>query len=453
MKWFNGNFQELVDDWELTENELWADYQVLGPIMSAYRVLATMQDVLPVMVGTKGCSYHVRFAVVAMGESSFDLGKRFAAVLEFPTDKIVRGELTVPSAWAARLLEALSGKIPKLIVLIPTDALIVSGANMQPVVEQVQSQTGIRTTFIEAASILGQSPQAGYSPAMSALLRPYYETPVEERSGVNLLGWHWPSRQHIHEIGECVRMLDKLGVKVKSVLSGGSSLADVENAITAQGNAVVCPAVCGDYIDDMAAHGVPLLANRSPYGFSGTREWLASIAEGLGLERSREIAALEKEFQVQFDENKDALKGKKIFISGGPGRLIGLIHLLTDYEMDIQVAALFWPHKNSQRDLAHMLTEHEASIGKMIVSPSLYEIEEIASTMKFDIWAGGYQELHTCQRHAIPFVPITVYTVPHVGFAGAVNFGDKLRMAMNGYCFTESVFNAKELPPCTQLHR
>ncbi len=453
MKWYNGKLEELTQNWELTENELWADYQVLGPIMSAYRVLATMDDVFPIMVGAKGCSYHVRFAVVAMGETDFDLGKRPAITLEFTTSQIITGNLEVKKSFCDRLMKIVGNKNPKLFVLVPTDALIISGADMEPLEEQIKAFTGIETTSIQASNVMGQSPQAGYSPAMSALLKPYLNKYQGERSGVNLFGWHWPSRSHDREIGECLRLLERVGVEVKTVLSGGSKLSEIEKAMTAAGNAVVCPAVMGDFAYDMEKSGVPMLTWRSPYGFSGTTEWLREITQGLGLDREKEIAELEAEYRQQFLENKEELKGKKIFISGGPGRLIGLLHLLNDYEMEIDTAVLFYPHQNSQRDLQHMLDVHDLKVRQFIVSASLYELDELASIVDFDVWAGGYQEQHVCRKHNIPFVPITIYTVPHEGYAGAVNFGDKLRMAMRGFNFTESVFNAKEIPECMQLHR
>ncbi len=453
MKWYSGSLEKLTNDWKLSENELWADYQVLGPMMSAYRVLATMDDVFPIMVGAKGCSYHVRFAVVAMGEVDFDLGKRPAITLEFTPTQVVTGNLTVRRSFTDRLMKIVGKKDPKLFVLVPTDELIVSGIELDDIERQIEEYTGITTISIQASNIMGQSPQAGYNPAMTALIKPFLGKYKGERSGINLLGWHWPTRSNEREIGECLRMLDKVGVEVKTVLSGGSKLEDIQKAMTAKGNAVVCPAVCGDYVYDMEKDGIPMLSWRSPYGFSGTTEWLTEITTKLGLDRSKEIEELENEYRYKFEENKVELKGKKIFISGGPGRLIGLLHLLNDYEMDIDTAVLFYPHQNSQRDLKHLLDEHHLKVRNFIVSASLYELEELATTIKFDVWAGGYQELHVCKKHHIPFVPITIYTVPHEGYSGAVNFGDKLRMAMQGFDFTESVFNAKELPECIQLHK
>ena len=53
-------------------------------------------------------------------------------------------------------------------------------------------------------------------------------------------------------------------------------------------------------------------------------------------------------------------------LSGGPGRVIGLLHALNDYEMDIQVACMFWPHFWSRKDLAHLMRDHGLKVGTFI---------------------------------------------------------------------------------------
>ena len=139
------------------------------------------------------------------------------------------------------------------------------------------------------------------------------------------------------------------------------------------------------------------------------------------------------------------LLGKRVFVSGGPGRVIGLLHALNDYEMNIEVACMFWPHFWSRKDLAHLLEDHGLKVGTFILSPGLDDLEWAATHFDFDVWMGGYQEQHTCKRHGIPFVPITVYTVTHVGYEGAVNLGNKMLMAMDGHSFVENCFTANEI--------
>ena len=168
----------------------------------------------------------------------------------------------------------------------------------------------------------------------------------------------------------------------------------------------------GEMLDKLDRKGIVLAGQRAPYGFSGTREWLTSIAQALELDVSEKIDAMEARYRPKFLENKEKLKGKKVFVSGGPGRIIGLLHTLMDYEMDIQVACMFWPHDWSKKDIQHMMEQHNLHVKEFILSPG---------------------------------VPITVYTTPHVGFEGTVNLGNKLLLAMSGFSFTESCFTAREV--------
>ena len=113
--------------------------------------------------------------------------------------------------------------------------------------------------------------------------------------------------------------------------------------------------------------------------------------------------------------------------------------------MDIQAVCMFWPHDWSRGDIRHMLKEHGLRAKEFILSPGLDDLERVASQYPFDVWLGGYQEQHICKRHRIPFVPITVYTTPHVGFEGTINLGNKLLLAMEGFSFTENSFTARDV--------
>ena len=84
MRKYIGTLEGFVNSPELEQDEtFWADYQVLGPMFAALRMFMTMEDVLTVIVGAKGCAYHLNFTIVAWGEIDFDLGKRPLPVLEY----------------------------------------------------------------------------------------------------------------------------------------------------------------------------------------------------------------------------------------------------------------------------------------------------------------------------------------------------------------------------------
>lgn len=446
MRKYIGTLEGFVNSPNLEQDEtFWADYQVLGPMFSALRMFMTMEDVLTVIVGAKGCAYHLNFTIVAWGETDFDLGKRPLPVLEFSQTQIVTGDFTIREGWLNRLRKLAERRGARRIVLFPTDAMAICGANMDAIAADIARACGVETTPLSVSAMSGTNQWAGYKAALEALYRPLLDRPIATEKSVNLVGWMWPSRKRHQEIGCCISMLEELGMPVNSVISGGSTLDDIERSLSASANAVVCSSVMGEMLDLLDKRGLRLAGNRAPYGFSGTREWLENIADALGMDISEKLAALEARYLPKFLENKARLKGKRVFVSGGPGRIIGLLHALNDYEMDIQVACMFWPHAWSREDVRHLLQEHGLKVGTFILSPGLDDLEWAASHHDFDVWMGGYQEQHTCRRHGIPFVPITVYTVTHVGFEGAVNLGNKMLMAMDGHSFVDNCFTANEI--------
>ena len=445
MQKYIGSLEGFLADDSTQDKAFWADYQVLGPMFSALRIFMTMDDVLTVVVGAKGCAYHLNFTIVAWGEIDFYLGKRPLPVLEFRQEQIISGDFSISPVWMRKLKKLAEIHKSKRIMLFPTDAMTLCGADLNALAAEIQTGTGVECGYVNVSAVSSANQWAGYDAALQALYAPYMDREFQQTQSVNLVGWMWPSRHRGHEIGCCIDMLQEIGIPVNTVISGGTPIADIEKSMTARANAVVCSSVMGEMLDKLDRKGIVLAGQRAPYGFSGTREWLTSIAQALELDVSEKIDTMEARYRPKFLENKEKLNGKKVFVSGGPGRIIGLLHTLMDYEMDIQVACMFWPHDWSKKDIQHMMEQHNLHVKEFILSPGLDDLEQVANEYTFDVWLGGYQEQHTCKRHQIPFVPITVYTTPHVGFEGTVNLGNKLLLAMSGFSFTESCFTAREV--------
>ncbi len=445
MEKYIGEVHNYIKQNSTYDASVWSDYQVLGPMFSALRIFMTMDDVLVIVIGNKGCAYHLNFTLIAWGEIDFNLGKRLLPVIEYDEQQIVLGNFDVDEDWLKKLKIFTDQLEYKRIVLLPTDSLIICGANLEPIAQQIQNTTEIETTYLSISGISSANQWAGYDAALEALYRPLLNKKHEKTNSVNLVGWMWPSRNRGHEIGCCIDMLNEMGIEVNTVVSGGSTLEDIEKSMQAKCNAVVCSALMGNMLYELDKNGIILAGKRAPYGFSGTREWLENIANALNINIKRKIDLLEARYIAKFIENKEIIKGKKLFVSGGPGRLIGLLHTLIDYEADIQVAAMFWQHKWSKSDIKHMIEKHDLNVKQFILSPGLDDLAKIADEYDIDVWLGGYQEKHICKRNNIPFVPITVYTVPHVGYEGTVNLGNKLIMALNGHNFTENNFTANDL--------
>ncbi len=141
----------------------------LARTLSALRMLMTMDDVLAVIVGAKGCAYHLNFTIVAWGEIDFDLGKRPLPVLEFTQSQIVLGDFTPRQEWLESLGKLARERGAKRIVLLPTDAMSVCGADMAAIARTIAAATGVETTELNVSGISGANQWAGYNAALEAL--------------------------------------------------------------------------------------------------------------------------------------------------------------------------------------------------------------------------------------------------------------------------------------------
>lgn len=446
MQWYSGNPQTLFENWEFGDNPFYADYQVLGPSFAAVSVMMGVQDVLPVVIAARGCATHIRFTVVAWGYD-FNLGPEALPFIEVSKADVIQGRYAASDGQIRALQRMISKRPVKLVALISNDDALLTCADLEPLRMQLEAALGITTTVVDVAPLMGANQWTGYDRALGALFGRFWDEPVESQAGINLVGWKWPSRERKHDIGACLALLEEVGVRVNAVLPGGSKLDDFRTALGSQANLLWCPSYIGETLERLQMEkGIPLVGATPPYGLHGTMEWLSELGEALG-QHDVLIARAETARQrvmAEVDELRERLAGKRGFVSGGPGRLPGLLHVMSDLQVEVVAAALFWPHATSQKVLPQSMQRLPNLPAKLLVAPSLYEIEEIACDQRPDFWMGGYQEQHACKKYGIPFIPITVYTASHQCFEGVVNVGKKICKALDGFDFVANPFQAVE---------
>lgn len=431
---------------------MWEDYQVLGPLAGVTRVLLGMEGCLLVFVGSRGCAVHSRFTLVAWGKDSFHLGVRPLPCIEIPVKNLVAGKYEMGPELD--LLEQLANDIsPKAVFLVPTDSVKMIGFDLRSVGEIISTRLRCPVVHLEVSGSAEAGPSPGYRAAFSALLEyaiQYrgWSHPRTNCSGthcINLVGWMWPSRRRDHEVGACLSLLQSVGICVNRVLFGGASLDDFIASLDSHVNALICSTFFVPELEELEKAGGPQLVGRiPPYGFSGTREWLHEIATALGQDISTAVDAEVAKNEPVFQSLKSSLRGKRVFVGGGPGRLIGLLHVAADLELEIVCAALYWPKKEYVQELRHVMDVHGVRPNILLIRPGLTELRDVARDLRPDLWMGGYQEHHICRQFSIPYVPTTVSTAPHMTFEGAVNLARKLVMASDGYDFVSTSFTAIE---------
>lgn len=446
MKWYKGNTKTLLDDWTMGDNPFWADYQVLGPNFAGASIFIGMEDVIPLFVGARGCAAHIRFTMLAWGED-FKHGARAVPYIQVSKKDVVDGRYLAKDHQINELKNLTSRLGTKLIVLMNNDNALLSCADLNPLQEQLEAAIGLPVKILDVSPMSDSNQWIGYDKALGLLFEPFMDKKVPKKEGINLVGWKWQTRERRYDIGACLSLLDRVGVKVNHVVPGGFNYADVEDSLASQANLLWCPAYIGDTLERIAeVHDIPIAGYISPYGIKGTEDWLEELGNALGNqeELKQRVEIVKEEFLEALETLQNELKGVKGVVSGGPGRLIGLLNIMSDLKIDIVSASLYWPHSSSQKSLNKIMKRFDNPPQNMLVGPSLYELEEIAQAEKPDFWMGGFQEMHTCKRHGIPFIPTTVYLSSHQCFEGVITVGEKIKKALKGFDFVANVFSIVE---------
>jgi len=446
MQWYKGDTKTIFETWEFGDNPFYADYQVLGPSFAAISVLLGVEDVLPIIVAARGCAAHIRFTIVAWGHD-FNMDPRALPFIEVDRNDVIQGIYSVSEEQLRAFARLIEKKSYKRIIVMSNDDVLLTSADLEPLRRQLEERLRISTAVLEVSPLSGTNQWVGYDKALNLLYQPFLSEPIEKKEGINIVGWKWPSRERKFDIGACLSLLIEIGVKVNYVIPGGSKVEDFRNSLSSQVNLLWCPAYIGETLESLEREkGIPIAGYTPPYGFEGTMQWITELADALN-DRDHLLLEAEKarnRFIEEVKPIKEQLQGKRGFVSGGPGRLPGLISIMADLGIDIVAAALYWPHPSSRKVLPKSLEKLPKLPQVFLVGPSLYELDEIARDLKPDFWMGGFQEQHACKRYGIPFIPTTVYTKSHQCFEGVPTVGRKIIKVLNGFDFVANPFQTVE---------
>lgn len=392
MQWFNGSAQELIDNWQFTQNPLWADYQVLGPNFGALSVFMGMEDVLPIMIGSRGCVTHLRFTKIAWG-IDYNFNPKPYPFIEVQRCDVIQGRYAIGDAQLQALKELVRRHPSALLVLMSNDEVLLTCADLTFLKSQLEKEIGLPVSILDISAISSTNQWAGYDRGLGILYERFWDERIPKREGVNLVGWKWPSRERHHDVGSCLALLQSLAVTVNHIIPGGGRLSDIRDSLASQANVLWCPSYIGQTLERLEKeHGIRIAGYTPPYGFQGTLDWLAEIETALepGSRLLEKAQAQLEEARQRLIPVRERLLGRRAFVSGGPGRLPGLLSIMNDLGVEVVAAALYWPHPSSKHTLTKILDRFPRKPEKFLAAPSLYEIEQIANDLHPDFWMGGF---------------------------------------------------------------
>ncbi|MFQ5872519.1 MAG: nitrogenase component 1 [Dehalococcoidia bacterium] len=391
---------------------------------AAAHVFQFMKDAIPLVHGPVGCAHNKLYCPRA--------GVRFLAPYVATTalneqDVVFGGEQKLEEAirWVDTTFR------PNLIGVLATCVVGLIGDDIDRVVKKVQPQVKAKVVAVHSEGLAGRGQGYGYDETFSVLVHEVMKEQKEKiPNSVNIWGVWRPSSIDL-DIIELRRLLNECGIHVHAVVTGGSTLEDIETAPKAMLNLLRCEAMCIDSAAEMEkVFGTPYALKEIPIGIESTKVWVMSAAEVLGLE-GKAGPIMDKEADVAYKEIADVLpelKGKRVAVNLAQSRALFFSKFCRELGMDLVFLGSSWTRRNFSEflDLCHPDLKSDV---RMAISPSRYEIEYWMKELKPDIYLGGDAEAHWIRRYGIAFVQL--HTERWYGIQGAVRLAKAMAKSLH----------------------
>lgn len=446
-------------------------------------VLGPLKDMLHIVHGPIGCSYYAWGTRRNKGRINKDeknfLNYCFSTDMQ-DSDVVFGGEKKLEQA----IKEAVEIFNPRAITISATCPVGLIGDDIHAVAAKAQKTYGIPILAFSCEGYKGVSQSAGHHIANNKLMKDVIGQNKDangEGFSINLLGEYniggdgW-------EIG---RILDKIGYKVISIMTGDGTFEDLTGAHAAKLNLVQCHRSI-NYIAEMLEkkYGTPWLKVNF-IGVEATVRTLRDIATYFGDEEliaKTEVVIKEelKEIEEGIADYKKMLDGKKACLFVGGSRADHYQELLKDIGVDTILAGFEFAHRDDyegrhvipdikidadSRNIEELEVEKDEKNYKLYLSPERYEelkekiplgnykglielseegtviiddlnhyeTEMFIDALKPDLFCSGIKDKYIIQKMGVFSKQLHNYDYsgPYAGFKGSINFARDIAMGIN----------------------
>ncbi len=246
---------------------------------------------------------------------------------------------------------------------------------------------------------------------------------------------------------ELKRLLEMLGLKVR-FYPNFSAVEDFKRLTWAALNVSLC-ATHDDYFLKFLEEKfkMPYYIGTMPLGIRNTREWLLSIAKFFEKE-----AEAEKILRSEIDALKEelepitqAIKGKKVFITGGEIRVAVTAALMK--ELGCKIAGIRGHHYDPFGDAVYaQLVEDDPEIEVNIATTQVFELVNLLNRAKPDIVLAHGGSNVWIGKLGIPSIPIFSQTQYYLGFKGVFELARRISKAIRNTAFQKNISSNLKLP-------
>ncbi len=231
-------------------------------------------------------------------------------------------------------------------------------------------------------------------------------------------------------------LLDELGIRILSTLSGDGRVADIRTAHRAKLNVIVCAKSLISLTRKMQEQfGTPSIS-LSFYGKRDTSNGLLAIADALGdadlIERTKALIAREEaKLEEKLKPYKQVFAGKKAVLNTGGNKSWSIASALQDLGIEVVATAV----KKATEDDREKARQYLGSDGVLMMNPGTEQAKLIDERGAHLLLAGG-RSLYTAIKKGIAFADVNQEKKKsYGGYDGLLNLAEDLKNALENPVF------------------
>ena len=399
--------------------------------------LATIKDTVIIIHAPVGCSSSLacisifnRFGQITRGETP-STGKWFSTNLT-DAEAIHGGETKLKEA----ILEADKRHNPNAIFIYSSCVSGIIGEDIDAIIRKIQEEVSATVIPVYCDGFKSKVWASGYDGSFQGVLNHLIKEPREKQDDlVNIIN---PiSFGRVDEV-EVERLLNKLGLRANFIPNFATT-----DAIGYSSEAVLTTTLCPTFSEYFAKElkerfQVPYAQKIIPVGLGNTDLWLREIGELLNKENEVEKVIKEERERVEpkIIELKEKLLGKKVFVSAGQSRAIGIPNLLADLGLEI-IGVTAYHYDEVISDSFANLENRCGDFCTSVANVQPFEQTNILNKEQPDIYFGHMGESVWAAKQGFPTAMIFNLALLYTGYNGVISFGSRLLNLINNPSFNK----------------
>lgn len=323
---------------------------------------------------------------------------------------------------------------PEAIFVYSTCVTALTGDDIDATCKSGSEKHGIPVVPVHAPGFVGGK-NLGSRLAGEAVLEhligtkePEFTTPYD----INLIGDY----NVTGDMWQYLPILEKIGVRVLSSLSGDGRVGSIRTAHRAKLNVIVCAksliTLCRKMQEN---YGIPWISV-SFYGKRDTSFAIREIVKALGDEalmaKAEEVLAEEEaKLEAKLAPYKAMFAGKKAVLNTGGNKAWSIASGLQDLGIEVVATSI----RKSTEDDIEKAREYLGENGILMKAPAAEQAKVIDQTGAHILLAGG-RSLYTAIKKKISFIDVNQEKkISYGGYEGLINLAEDLRHAFNNPVF------------------